>query len=669
MRETEKQIATHQLKCISKLKMFLLALMCAYFSKTLSGSFLNSILTQLERQFNLSTTLVGLINGSFEIGNLLLMVFVSYFGTKMHRPMLIAMGCMTMGIGCFLQSLPHFLMDPYEYETTVSKTSNSSSNGFLCMRKESQIFTPTEDPSECTNEVKSSMWLFVLVGNIIRGIGETPIKPLGISYIEDFAKTENSPLYIGCLETGSIIGPLIGFLLASFCVKIYVDFGSVNTDDLIITPTDTRWVGAWWLGLLICAGANVLSGLPFLFLPKSLPKVGLETNINIIEEDERNETKGERRDIKGERRDITIDFLPLMKGLFCNRIYVLFLVTSILQFNAFVIMFSFLPKYMEQQYGISASEAIFLMGIYNLPPICFGYLAGGFIMKKFKINMKQAAYIAFCISLFDYFLNMLCFLTICDNSPVAGLSVSYEGTQNVYMEKNVLTDCNIDCNCQDKIWDPVCGDNNLSYMSACLAGCEAYFGTGVNMGFQNCSCIRSSRNASAFLGLCGSRPACSLMLQYFLILSALSSFIYSLAAIPGYMVFLRSIKPKEKALGVGLHMLITRILAGIPAPIYFGVLIDYTCLHWGTLRCGKSGACRIYDSISFRTIYLGLSTILRGMSYVPASFIVLILRKQFQSAESNTTVIEVVIKRKENEDKEINKQSVYLKDDETQTKL
>lgn len=54
--------------------------------------------------------------------------------------------------------------------------------------------------SECVKEVKSLMWVYVLVGNMIRGIGETPIMPLGISYIEDFAKPENSPLYIGEFE-------------------------------------------------------------------------------------------------------------------------------------------------------------------------------------------------------------------------------------------------------------------------------------------------------------------------------------------------------------------------------------------------------------------------------------------------------------------------------------
>ncbi|XP_066120685.1 solute carrier organic anion transporter family member 1A2 isoform X1 [Saccopteryx bilineata] len=664
MGETEK-IETRRVRCLSKLKMFLLAITCAFVSKTLSGSYMNSMLTQIERQFNIPTSLVGFINGSFEIGNLFLIIFVSYFGTKLHRPIMIGIGCVVMGLGCFLQSLPHFLMDRYEYESTV--LGNLSSNSFLCTENGTQIFRPTEDPSECVKEVKSLMWVYVLVGNMIRGIGETPIMPLGISYIEDFAKSENSPLYIGFVETGAIIGPLFGLMLASFCANIYVDTGSVNADDLTITPTDTRWVGAWWFGLLICAGVNVLTAIPFFFLPKTLAKEGLEDNADIIKNDKEEKQKEK---VKKENDGITKDFLPFMKSLFCNPIYMIFILISVIQFNAFVNMMFFMPKYLEQQYGKSTSDAVFLIGIYNLPPICIGYIFGGLIMKKFKITVKQAAHIAFWLSLADFFLYFLCFLMICDNTSVAGITTSYKGIQQDLHA--ILADCNMDCNCPTKIWDPVCGSNGLSYMSACLAGCETFVGIGLNMVFKNCSCIQTLGNSSAVLGLCSKGDDCSMMLQYFLILSSISSFIYSLSAIPGYMVLLRCIKPEEKSLGVGLHTFSTRVFAGIPAPIYFGALMDSTCLHWATFKCGESGACRIYDSTNFRYLYLGLPTALRGLSFIPAFLILIILRKHHlpgENASSGTVPAEAKVTGKENECREMDQMSKALNNDELKTKL
>ncbi|XP_036107702.1 solute carrier organic anion transporter family member 1A2 [Molossus molossus] len=667
MGETEK-IETHRIRCLSKLKMFLLAITCAFVSKTLSGSYMNSMLTQIERQFNIPTSLVGFINGSFEIGNLFLIIFVSYFGTKFHRPIMIGVGCAVMGLGCFLQSLPHFLMDRYEYESTV--LGNLSSNSFLCVENGTQIFKPTEDPSECVKEVKSLMWVYVLVGNMIRGIGETPIMPLGISYIEDFAKPENSPLYIGFVETGAIIGPLFGLLLASFCANVYVDTGSVSTDDLTITPNDTRWVGAWWFGILICAGVNVLTAIPFFFLPKTLAKEDAKDNTDIIQNDKEEKQKVK---VKKENDGITKDFLPFMKSLFCNPIYMIFILISVIQFNAFVNMMFFMPKYLEQQYGKSTSDAIFLIGIYNLPPICIGYIFGGLIMKKFKITVKQAAHVAFWLSFVDFLLYFSCFFMICDNSSVAGITMSYEGIQqDLHVGNSILADCNMDCNCPTKIWDPVCGSNGLSYMSACLAGCETVIGTGLNMMFQNCACIQTLGNSSAVLGLCGKGHDCSMMLQYFLILSSISSFIYSLSAIPGYMVLLRCVKPEEKSLGVGLHAFSTRVFAGIPAPIYFGALMDSTCLHWATFKCGESGACRIYDSTNFRYLYLGLPAALRGLSVIPAIWILIILRKRHlpgENAASGTVPVEAKVTGKENEYQEMDQISKVLNNDVLKTKL
>ena len=41
------------------------------------------------------------------------------------------------------------------------------------------------------------MWVYVFLGNLLRGFGETPIQPLGIAYLDDFASQDNAAFYIG----------------------------------------------------------------------------------------------------------------------------------------------------------------------------------------------------------------------------------------------------------------------------------------------------------------------------------------------------------------------------------------------------------------------------------------------------------------------------------------
>lgn len=48
------------------------------------------------------------------------------------------------------------------------------------------------------------------------------------------------------------------------------------------------------------------------------------------------------------------------------------------------------------------------------------------------------------------------------------------------------------------------------------------------------------------------------------------------------------------------HVTFCVFSGGIPPPIYFGALIDQTCLKWGSKQCGGRGACRIYDADAFR---------------------------------------------------------------------
>ncbi|XP_041058843.1 solute carrier organic anion transporter family member 1C1-like [Carcharodon carcharias] len=602
-------------KRFNNVKLFLAALSCLYFAKALSGSYMKSAITQIERRFDIPSSLIGVVDGSFEIGNLFVIVFVSYFGAKFHRPRIIAAGSVVMAIGTILIASPHFFMGRYNYETALTFSNNLTTSTSQCSNMSNSVLTPEpgktssdKSPSGCEKVAGSSTWIYIFLGNILRGIGETPTGPLGISYLDDYAREENTSFYIGILYTVALIGPLFGYLLGSFCAKIFVDIGFVDLERVTITSKDARWVGAWWLGFLIAGAFSLLFSIPFWFFPKSLTKETRKKEIGKTSEKTEFIKLDQSELIKNNPKPKTATqlakgFFSSLKVLFANNIYVLYLVSMVIQMNSLIGMLTFKPKFIEQQYGQSASRSNFIIGLINIPAVCIGFFLGGFVMKKFKLSIVQAAKLAIGCSTLGWLLSLSYFGMGCENSRVAGLTISYEGTSQVSYEGSALYhNCNAGCFCPGTKWEPVCAGTGVTYVSPCLAGCKTSTGTGKNTVFHNCSCISAftAGNSSALLGQCPRTGDCGNVFIYFMAVTVFASFSYCFGAVPGFMILLRCNEPELKSLAIGIHTLLGRTLAGIPAPIYFGALIDTTCLKWGTNRCGGRGACRIYNSDTFR---------------------------------------------------------------------
>ncbi|XP_030920275.1 solute carrier organic anion transporter family member 1C1-like [Geospiza fortis] len=589
---------------------------------------MKSSITQIERRFDLTSSVAGLVDGSFEMGNLLVIAFVSYFGAKLHRPKVIAVGSFAMALGCFLSAMPHFFMGYYKYETTSHTAASASLNSSInpCSLHQDVNDTVLEVPrAGCEKEPTSYMWIYILLGNMLRGIGETPITPLGISYLDDFAKEENVPVYVGFLHPIAMMGPMFGW-------------------SITITPQDSRWVGAWWLGFLIGGVLSFLSAIPFCFLPKSLKKpegAKKDKASHRLLENMGNKLSPEKT--KPRKWSAMLkDFYNSLKKVLGNRMYFTFLCCSLLQFSSFIGFVTYKPKYMEQQYGQSTSKSNFLIGVTSLPPVGLGIFLGGLIMKKYKMGIIAAAKFSFIMSFLSYAMGLLHFFVGCDNHMVAGMTVSYEGNPIPYHNNSLFSECNSHCKCASNVWDPVCGANGITYVSACLAGCGTSVGHGQNTVFHNCRCLEISSswtgNNSATLGPCPKSDDCSRNFIYYTVIQVIGGFFYALGATPSFILTFRCVQPELKALAVGLFTLVMRMLAGIPAPVYFGAAIDRTCLKWGSTSCGKRGACRLYDSNAHRYVYLGLGALLRGPSFLVAIIFYTMIKKHFQN--KNSTPVE-----------------------------
>ncbi|XP_058511643.1 solute carrier organic anion transporter family member 1B3 [Ochotona princeps] len=632
-------------------KMFLAALSLSYICKALGGVIMKSSITQIERRFDISSSIAGVIDGGFEIGNLFVILFVSYFGSRLHRPKIIGIGCFIMGAGSILTALPHFFMGYYRYskEEHSNPSENSTSSFSTCSAYESPSLNGTAPEimgKGCGKESGSNMWMYVLMGNMLRGIGETPIVPLGISYIDDFAKEGTSSFYLGALNAIGMIGPIIGFVLGSLFAKMYVDIGFVDLSTIRITPKDARWVGAWWLGFLVAGTLSIISSIPFFFLPKNPnepeKKRKASKSVYVLKTDE---DKSQAANLTGQGQTVTgtvTGFFRSLKSIFTNRLYVIFLFMTLLQISSFIGYFTYIFKYIEQQYGQSASQANVITGVITIPMMAAGMLSGGYIIKKFKFTLVGIAKFSFFTSSLSFLFYLLYFALTCESKPVAGITLTYKGNYPVTSHLDVpLAHCNSDCNCDESQWEPVCGSNGVTYTSPCLAGCKSFSGHTKPTVFYNCTCVEEAglqkSNFSASLGECPRDAGCTKKYYIFVAVQLMDSFSVAFGSTAFIMLIVRLVQPELKSLAMGFHSLFIRTLGGILAPIYFGTLIDRTCLKWSVTSCGARGACRLYNSVLFGNSYLGLSAILKSLALILYIVLISAMKKKYEGTNPNST--------------------------------
>ncbi|XP_028266760.1 solute carrier organic anion transporter family member 4A1 [Parambassis ranga] len=572
---------------------------------------INTVVTSIERRFDLRSYQAGLIASSYDIAACVCLAFVSYFGGTGHKPRWLGWGVLIMAVGSLVFTLPHF--------TTPSYQGGLSKQTGMCS---------TNSTSPCRDREGGGLsnYRFVfMLGQFLHGVGATPLYTLGVTYLDENVHSNYAPVYIGIFYTAAIVGPAAGYLLGGYFLNIYTEI-HLKTE---MTPDNPHWVGAWWIGFLAGGAAALLIALPILGYPRQLPGSQEYAAMRVSEAHQLKDgshTTASDPQFGKSVKDMPRSVLLLLK----NPTFLFLCLAGATEATLIAGMSTFGPKFLESQFSLSASEAATWFGYMVVPAGGGGTFLGGYIVKR--LNLRCRGIIRFCmmcamVSLLAIFI----FLIHCPNVPMAGVTAPYhyglldgkqrEQYRQLYdrpkprngsaLDENLIVGCNARCSCVREFYNPVCGADGVMYYSPCHAGCTSINHTESSTGkqvYSGCSCVVGNvswgQEGFAIAGKCGS--SCYHMPVFLSLFFVIICFTF-LCSIPALTATLRCVPDSQRSFGLGIQWIVVRTLGGIPGPIAFGSVIDISCLLWQD-QCGEQGSCYLYhnSAMSQYTLVAGI---------------------------------------------------------------
>jgi MFS family permease len=196
------------LQKIGNIKMFVACLCIIIFMKGAANYYTTGVLRTIEKRFNLNSTQTGFIMSVADIVQLCLIVFITYYGDKLHKPRILGIMSIALIISAVISGSINFMFPPKESFSPNGPQISTVVNTTLATNNQAaQVCTApgliNRTTAECSAEQKSALdgdqgaYIMFIVSQVFLGLGGSGMNALGLSYIYENVPEGNTYAYFG----------------------------------------------------------------------------------------------------------------------------------------------------------------------------------------------------------------------------------------------------------------------------------------------------------------------------------------------------------------------------------------------------------------------------------------------------------------------------------------
>eukprot|EP00795_Rhopilema_esculentum_P017325 gene17325-8903_t len=485
----------------------------------------------IEKEFGFSSKQSALILLTNDIGGMVMLPFISFYGAHGKKPKWIGIGALVTGIGVLLMALPKLMIGNYSVPGLTQRSN-------LCNIGLNDLAGSCSGPQGYGSADKY-LAIFCLA-QIVIGLGITPLWPLSPAYLDENLNPKMSPIYLGVWFVSMFLGRGFGYAVGGTFSRTFTNIALPA--GVTVSREDPRWIGAWWLGFFVFAWFAIIPGVFLICFPREMPKYR-KRRLEAMD-------AGKLPPANNEIGKGLVGLLRSLIDLLKNKTYVFSCLGLTIELIFAAALRGFYTKIIVLKFGGSLSKIALLSAAVFIPGNTLGVGIGSLIMKKLPIadSVKRAAQYLIIMGVALTIFSSIWLLPGCNSTNVVGSATN--------------------CSCVRLGNQTISTSTNAS-------------STAVLNNFESVSAGRCDRQCKN--------------LVLFLALSAITLMISFTGAIPQRMLTMRCVADNQRAFGQGIMTMNARLLSFIPGPIILGSIIDSSCLLWGKDDCGNQGNCLEYD--------------------------------------------------------------------------